>query len=86
MKRVAIILMLLIPGIQSTATDSYPKNPNIDITHYAFSLTLSDQDDVIRGLAKIHFVCKKEGINELRLDLISKSTELEGKGMEVEAV
>ncbi len=86
MKRVAIILMLLIQGIQSTATDSYPKNPNIDITHYAFSLTLSDQDDVIRGLAKIHFVCKKEGINELRLDLISKSTELEGKGMEVEAV
>ena len=86
MKKVVIILLLMIPGIQSQATDTYPKNPNIDIIHYSFSLTLSDQDDVIRGLTRIHFVSKKEGINQLRLDLINKTAESDGKGMEVEGV
>lgn len=67
------------------ATDNYPKNPDIDIVHYAFSLTLSDDTDVINGTAEVHFISKKDGLQSLRLDLINIS-ESQGKGMKVESI
>ncbi len=80
----AVLILMLTSNV--FATDNYPKNPDIDITHYSFSLTLSDETDVIRGTAVVHFVCRKEGIDKLRLDLINKSELLKGKGMEIESV
>ncbi len=64
-------------------SDTYPKNPNIDILHYSFSLNLSDTTDVIRAKATITFLLKKDDINKLRLDLIKKDDSLGGKGMSV---
>ena len=53
-------------------TDTYPKNPDIDMLHYRFELTLSDQTDEITGKATVDFRLKKAGIGQLRLDLINQ--------------
>ncbi len=66
--------------------DPYPKNPNIDIRHYKFELQLSDDNDIIIGKTTITAFFKIDNISELRFDLINKSEELEGKGMEVSSV
>ncbi len=66
--------------------DTYPKNPDIDVLHYAFDLTLSDETDLIRATAAIRVQFKTEGIDRLRLDFIRKSEEMEGKGMVVTGI
>jgi aminopeptidase N len=65
-------------------SDTYPKNYNIDILHYSFSLNLSDSTDIIKGKATITFNLKKDNIDKLRLDLIKKGAD--GKGMSVLSV
>jgi len=64
-------------------SDTYPKNPDIDILHYSFSLNLFDTTDIIRGKATINFLLKKDSIHKLRLDLIQKNNIMGGKGMSV---
>lgn len=66
--------------------DTYPKNPDIDILHYAFHLTLSDESDLIRGQATVQVQFKADGIDQLRLDFIRKSEELDGRGMVIKEV
>ncbi len=78
-----LFILSLSPSYAFTASDDYPKNPNIDILHYAFSLSLSDTTDVIRAKATITFLIKKDNINKLRLDLIKKNDSPGGKGMSV---
>ena len=68
------------------AGDSYPKNDGIDIINYAFELKLTDNSDHIEGNATIDARYVWAGQSTLRLDLTSKSDELEGKGMTVESV
>ena len=63
--------------------DTYPKNHNIDIQHYAFQLTLSDETDEIHGVTEITVLLKKSGIQKLILDFINQK---DGKGMLVEEV
>ncbi|MBA2250037.1 MAG: M1 family peptidase, partial [Chitinophagaceae bacterium] len=87
-KKIALLLVscVIILNIGATArafSDTYPKNPNIDILHYSFSINLFDTTDVIRAKATITFLLKKNGINKLRLDLIKKDDSLGGKGMSV---
>ena len=72
--------------LQSAKADTYPKNLNIDILHYSFDLTLSDETDEIVGITTITLRFKKEGIDKVRLDLINQSTLLKGRGMVVESV
>jgi aminopeptidase N len=67
-------------------SDTYPKNPNIDIQHYSFSINLNDTTNIIRAKAIITFLLKKDDINKLRLDLIKKNDSLGGKGMSVISV
>lgn len=88
MKKIALLLVscVIIFNIGATAralSDTYPKNPNIDILHYSFSINLSDTTDVVRAKATITFLLKKDGIDKLRLDLIKKDDSLGGKGMSV---
>lgn len=66
--------------------DDYPKNHNIDILHYSFSLTLSDQSNVIEGKTIVTLSFKKDSLEVMRLDLTNKSEDFEGKGMVVESV
>ena len=78
----ALALSLFIPFLSSA--DQYPVNPAIDIRHYAFELSLSDSNNVIFGKAHLTVLFKKEGIRELRLDLINATAARQGKGMVVE--
>ena len=80
---------LLIPclGLLLGLTpDTYPRNPNIDALNYAFELTLSDQTDEIVGRATIDLRLLADGVQELRLDLITASPARGGSGMTVSAV
>ncbi|NND72580.1 MAG: M1 family metallopeptidase [Rhodothermales bacterium] len=79
------LLSLLVLLNAAAATDDYPKNPGVDALNYAFQLSLSDQSDVISGHATIDIRFKLPGIQQLRLDLTSRSEETD-TGMHVSAV
>ena len=81
-----IVGLALATPMSSLAKDDYPKNPNIDALNYSFALTLSDETDVIAGIAHIDVRFRAAGITEVRLDLIKASPALEGKGMTVSSV
>lgn len=66
--------------------DHYPRNYNIDVLHYSFHLILSDTTDEIKGTASITVLFKKDGIQQLRLDLVNKNVDRKGKGMEIESI
>lgn len=85
MKHLIIALLVLVFAIVAFA-DTYPKNPNIDVIHYAFKLELSDETDEIIGEATVEVNFLADGIKEVRLDLTSASKDLNGKGMTVSRV
>ena len=66
-------------------SDSYPKNPGIDVIGYVFDIEVTDSNDVIHGrtAVDVRFV---EPSSSLRLDLIERSDALEGRGMTVTSV
>lgn len=64
-------------------SDTYPKNPNIDVINYIFKLELSDSTDEIVGEATVDVRFLADGISELRLDLTNATKELAGKGMTI---
>ena len=66
--------------------DPYPKNLGVDILHYSFRLTLSDETDEIFGVTTIRLKYKKDGVNSIRLDFVEQRKDLNGKGMVVEAI
>lgn len=66
--------------------DTYPKNPKIDVLHYAFSLRLSDSSDRIQGEAVVKVRFLGNDVSVLRLDLIKASPALADKGMIVTSV
>lgn len=81
-----LMLVLCLGVVWPAQADTYPKNPNIDIQHYAFALALSDSSDVIHGTATITAHFKTAGQSTLRLDLINAADSLDGKGMTVRTV
>lgn len=85
-----ILMLLLLIATCSlkgyTFSDPYPKNPKIDAINYRFEFELSDDTDEILGRSTIDVRFLAEGIKTLRLDLINKSSKLEGKGMDVSSV
>ncbi len=76
--------VILFPTIAQA--DNYPFNKYIDIKHYIFQLSLSDNNDEIIGTTQITVNFKQSGIQNFRLDLINKSTEKKNKGMLVDGV
>ena len=65
------------------ATDTYQRQPGVDVQHYVFRLALSDETDQITGKATIQFRVVAAGVRELALDLTSVNA---GKGMTVSEV
>ena len=63
--------------------DTYQRQPGVDVQHYLFRVTLSDDSDEIAGetLVRVRFV--KDGLKEFWLDLASAA---DGKGMTVTEV
>jgi aminopeptidase N len=78
---VVIVVGLFLPSF--CRADRYPKNFNIDIQHYQFKLWLSDKNDSIYSEATVILNFRKAGIQQVRLDLTSVSSELQGRGMTV---
>lgn len=64
----AVVIFLVIPF--ASFADHYPKDPRIDILHYAFRIGLSDTSDAIHGTATITARYRADGVTTLRLDLI----------------
>lgn len=82
--------ILILFGLWSISyalrADNYPKNYNIDILHYKFEINLSDDTDEIIARNSITVLFKKDGITQVRLDLVNQSDSLNGKGMKVESI
>jgi len=78
-----LILLFLFVSLTVSATDKYPKNADIDVQHYKFDITLSDEADEIKCSATIDILLKKKDIRQVRLDLINAD---KGKGMTVASV
>lgn len=79
------LLAMLSPGSLALA-DTYPRNTDIDVLHYAFAVTLTDANDEMRGEATLAVRFARAGIAELALDLIGRSSQGRDQGMTVEAV
>ena len=74
------LLPLLLP---SALADTYPRQPSIDVQHYSFHLSLSDETDEIVGEASVTLRLLQPGVTEFSLDLASPAN---GKGMTVSEV
>lgn len=85
-KQFLFTIILIFVSKLIMATDSYPKNVGIDITHYTFALFLSDEVSVIKGTASISYRLLQPDIKRLRFDLINKSDAAPYRGMRVVAV
>jgi aminopeptidase N len=81
-----LIAVFLICCFNYAYADSYPRNYAIDMIHYAFNLTFSDQSDEMKGIASITLQCKQKDVKQIRLDLINQSDKWKGKGMSVQSV
>jgi len=79
-----LICLGLIP--LTASADTYPLNDSIDIAHYRFQITLSDETDEINGIATIQAKFLTEGIQRIRLDLVNRSDKRDGHGMQVHSV
>lgn len=77
-----LLICLIFPAL-SFANDHYPKNPDIDVDHYCFRISLNDSTDRIEGTAGITVRVTGHS-NNIILDLIGLHAN--GKGMTVSSV
>ncbi len=63
--------------------DTYPRQPQVDALHYAFQLTLNDENDELTGDATITLRFISPGVTEVALDLASAGNGANSKGMTV---
>jgi aminopeptidase N len=84
---VAVALALtMVAAAAAARADTYPRQPGIDILHYAFRLTLADDSDAIEGEATIGFRVLGGEVPALVLDLAQPSPERAARGMSVTRV
>ncbi len=76
-------VLLFLICVTLSATDHYPRNSNIDVVHYEFSIYLSDSYNLIRGEARLR-INHTGNTDEINLDLVALHDD--GKGMTVEEV
>ncbi len=74
------VVLCLCLLVSVAIADTYPRQTNLDALHYAFQLTLNDENDEIVGEATIDIRFTGPGVAELVLDLASAAN---GKGMTV---
>jgi aminopeptidase N len=87
MKRLLVALTFLLAGSAAPASaDTYPRQPNVDVSHYRFVLTLADDTDEIRGEATVDVRLLTAGMKDIDLDLVAPSADSNGRGMTVSAV
>lgn len=85
--RVALTAVVTIAaGAGSARSDTYPRQPGIDVLHYAFRLTLSDETDAIQAEARVDFQVLADGTDSLTLDLTQPKPASPDRGMTVDGV
>ena len=67
-------LLLLFGLCAALSADTYPRQPGIDVQHYVFRVTLSDDSDEISGETTITIRFVKDGVTQVALDLGSAMT------------
>jgi aminopeptidase N len=77
----AVLLLFILKTVQ--ATDPYPRNEDIDIRHYSFSLALNDSTNAVRGVAAV-VISFKGSVSAFELDLVNVNGS--GQGMKVLSV
>ena len=85
MRRAAALLLATAATAGSAWADTYPRQPGIDVLHYAFRLTLADDSDRIEGEATVS-ARVADGTGEVFLDLAQPEAAPPGRGMTVTAV
>ncbi|HWI16270.1 MAG TPA: M1 family metallopeptidase [Vicinamibacterales bacterium] len=75
------LAFLLLPAV--LAADTYPRQSGIDVLHYVFRLTLTDQSNEITGEATVTVKFLQDRVADMSLDLTSLGA---GKGMTVQSV
>lgn len=83
MKKLFVFLLLSGLCLVLFADDGYPRNFNVDILRYRFSLKLNDSTDMIEGTATISALIRKR-LGSVEFDLFGRDST--GKGMIVTAV
>ena len=87
MRYLPSLLLVVLLGISTLSyADNYPRNYAVDILHYRFELTLSDKSDEIIGQTTIDVLFNTDSSRQLRFDLVNRSAQFQGKGMQIEAV
>ena len=81
--RCALPAAALVLWAAAAGADTYPRQPGIDIRHYAFKLDISDTSSEIAAEAGIDVRFTQPGITTIALDLASAAN---GKGMTVRSV
>src|SRR4051794_5863994 len=76
-----VLAMCLAPA--PAWADNYPRQNGIDIQHYVFRITLSDETDEISGETTVDVRFVRDGVGQVALDL---TTVKGGKGMTVTSV
>lgn len=82
MMRIIVSIFVLVICANAFAQKHYDRLAAIDIQHYRFELSISDDSDEINGIAHITLKAN-QGINSFYLDLVNKKGQ---KGMEVVTV
>lgn len=85
-KTLCLLGLMLVQSNVFALTDTYPKNPNIDILNYRFAITLSDDTDAIQVQVTVDFLFKVREMRKLRLDLINVAPTPGNRGMTVTQV
>ena len=86
MKKLFILILFTATTISTVFADHYPRNPNIDIQHYTFNLTLSDSTNEISGEAAVEVKFLSNGLKDFNLDLIGKQSASSETGMTVHSI
>jgi aminopeptidase N len=81
----AVVAAVLAGGSGGARADTYPRQPGVDVLHYAFRLTLADDTDAIEGEATVAFRAAA-GVDSISLDLAQPKPESSGRGMTVTVV
>jgi aminopeptidase N len=55
-----------------SGADTYPRQPGVDVLHYTFRLTLSDETDAIDGETTIRLKVTRDGLSAVSLDLAQR--------------
>lgn len=85
-RKSAAVLLTVLAGAASLArADTYPRQPGVDVVHYSFRLTLSNDTDAIEGETTVT-ARLGAGVAEVSLDLAQPKAGAPDRGMTVTGV